>query len=114
MRRFLDNKIKLVLMLANIFALAIIWFVASWRFSVSEAFIPIHYTIYFGFDRFGPRYDIFLFPTLSTLILFINLFVGRIVFKGNKLWEDIILGITLLLQMIMIVSLVLAILKGIS
>ena len=42
------------------------------NFKISADFIPLHYTLYFGFDRFGPKFDLFLFPTLSSLIFTIN------------------------------------------
>lgn len=95
-------------------ALGILWFIAGWRFSVSEDFVPLHYTIYFGLDRFGPKYDLFLFPTLGTVILAVNMLVARSAFFGNKLWQAVLGGLTFLMEMILLVSLVLAVLKGLS
>ena len=99
---------------ASLFVLSVIWFLAIWRFQVSESFIPLHYTIYFGFDRFGPKFDLFLFPTLGSIIMIVNLAITRIVLEGNKLWQGVLLGLTLLMELILLVSLVLAVLKGLS
>jgi len=94
--------------------LGILWFIAGWRFSVSEDFVPLHYTIYFGLDRFGPKYDLFLFPTLGTVIFAVNMLVAASVFFGQRLWQGTMMGLTFLMEMILLVSLVLAVLKGIS
>jgi hypothetical protein len=112
-RNFLDNKILFALLLSNIFVLIFFWFIVVWRFKISADFIPLHYTLYFGFDRFGPKFDLFLFPTLSSLIFTINTVVTYKVLKKNKLWQGIMLGLTLLLQLILFSSLILSILKTI-
>jgi hypothetical protein len=47
-----------------------------WRIvplSEQEPFIPLHYNIYFGVDRFGPWYGIFWIPALGVLLFFLNL-----------------------------------------
>ena len=95
-------------------ALALLWFIAVWRFGVSEDFIPLHYTGYFGLDRFGPKYDLFLFPSLGTVILAVNVLVSRSVFKSSRLWQGILMGLSFLMELILLVSLVLAVLKGLS
>ncbi|MEK7189207.1 MAG: hypothetical protein AAB671_01760 [Patescibacteria group bacterium] len=94
--------------------LGMLWFVAAWRFSVSEDFVPLHYTIYFGLDRFGPKYDLFLFPTLGAVILAVNLMVARTAFLASRLWQAVLMGLTFLMELVLLVSLVLAVLKGLS
>lgn len=94
--------------------LALLWFVALWRFGVSEDFVPLHYTIYFGLDRFGPKYDLFLFPTLGTVIFAVNVLVAYRVFFGNKLWQAVLMGLTAVMELILLTSFVLAVLKGLS
>jgi len=113
-KKFLNNKILFVLLFLNIFVFIFLWFVSAWRFNISEDFIPLHYTLYFGFDRFGPKFDLFLFPTMSSLIFGINTAISYSVLKKSKLWQGIILGITFLLQLTLLTSLVLSILKAAS
>ena len=36
-------------------------------------FIPLHYNIYLGIDRFGPWYNVFIFPVLGFVFLVLNL-----------------------------------------
>ncbi|MBU0531137.1 MAG: hypothetical protein ABIG32_00220 [Candidatus Uhrbacteria bacterium] len=51
-------------------------------------FIPLHYNIYFGVDRFGPWYYIFMMPALGLLLLIIN-----IIFEGIYVKREHILSI---------------------
>ena len=111
---FLNNRILFILLCLNIFIFVFLWFVAVWIFNISEDFIPLHYTLYFGFDRFGPKFDLFLFPTLSSLIFGINTAISCSVLKKSKLWQGIMLGLTFLLQLTLFISLVLSILKAAS
>ncbi|MAG28682.1 hypothetical protein CL632_00850 [bacterium] len=99
---------------ASLFVLFVIWFIVVWRFQASESFIPLHYTIYFGFDRFGPKFDLFLFPTLGSIIMIVNSAISKLVLKDNKLWQGVLLGLTLLMELILLVSLMLALLKSLS
>ncbi len=96
----------------NILVLCVTWLISVWRFQVSPNFIPLHYTIYFGFDRFGPKYDLFLFPVLGTIILATNIIIMRALFKNNRLWRGLILWLTILMELILLTSLTLALLKS--
>lgn len=106
------DKWSRILAVSNVAILAIIWFFSVWRFYVSPDFIPLHYTVYFGFDRFGPRSDILLFPTLSSVIFGANLAVAARVLTGRILWRRVFLSLTLLMQASLLLSLVLVVLKG--
>ena len=46
-----------------------------------ETFIPLHYNIYFGIDRFGPWYYIFILPALGFFLLLINVVFESIFVK---------------------------------
>ena len=106
------DKWSRVIIIGNMAILAILWFFSVWRFFVSPDFIPLHYTVYFGFDRFGPRSDIFLFPTLASVIFGANLAVAVRVLSSRILWRRALLSLTLLLEFSLLLSLVLVVLKG--
>ncbi|MDP1709965.1 MAG: hypothetical protein Q8L21_03695 [Candidatus Komeilibacteria bacterium] len=107
-----SGKISKLLALGAIFSLIFLWLFSVWRVYLSPDFIPLHYTVYFGFDRFGPRSDIFLFPTLGTVILGLNLAVSLTLFRQSGLWRGLFLGITLILELILLISLMLVIFKS--
>ncbi|MBU2575549.1 hypothetical protein KKF64_00420 [Patescibacteria group bacterium] len=103
-----------ILIGSSILIVLILWFFAIWRYQVSADFVPLHYTIYFGLDRFGPKFDLFLFPTLGTVILILNLIISRIVLEDSKLWQTIFVGLTFLMQLTLLTSFILSVLKGLS
>lgn len=111
--RFQNLGIKILASFA-IFIAVILWIFAFWRYRISSDFVPLHYTVYFGLDRFGPKYDLFLFPSFGTIILILNIFISRIVFEDNRLWKAVILGLTFMMELILLVSLVLVVLKDLS
>jgi len=115
---FKDKKIENyyypVLIGLNILVVCILWFFAVWRFQVSSDFVSLHYTIYFGVDRFGPKFDLFLFPTLGTIIFILNLIISRIVLEDTRFWRTIFIGLTFLMELTLLTSFILSILKELS
>jgi len=96
---------------ANIILVLLLSALAGWRYVISADFVPLHYTVYFGLDRFGPKYDLFLFPTLGLTFFLINLLVIKYAIEDNKLWRGVIYAITLVIEFILLASFVLVILK---
>jgi len=113
-KNILSRYSVVFLLFSNILVLASNWSFAVWRFRISENFIPIHYTIYFGFDRFGPKFDIFLFPTLGAFIFIVNILIYKRLFADNALWKGIFIGLTFLFELILFFALVLSVLKSVS
>jgi len=98
----------------SIFVLLFLWFISFWRYCFSEAFIPLHYSVFFGFDRFGPRSDIFLFPVLGTIIAFTNTAVARFALAENRLWQGATYALTLFFELLLTASLLLVVLRTFS
>lgn len=46
-------------------------------------FIPLHYNIYLGIDRFGPWYQIFILPVIGGVILLLNLSLAASFAEGE-------------------------------
>lgn len=108
-----SNKAN-VLVFINIFVLAGNWALSAWRFVISPEYIPLHYTVYFGFDRFGPKHDIFLFAALATIIFVVNIFVWRAIMLKNEFWSAFFLVLTLILQLLLLGAPWLVILKTLT
>lgn len=106
------DMFRKILIGLNIFLIFSLWIIAVWRYRVSADFIPLHYTIYFGFDRFGPRYDLFLFPSLASVILFLNFAIVKFVVEDNGLWRTCLYGVTFLMQFSLLASFILIVLKN--
>ena len=110
----INTKAARVFGLLSFSGLALLWVFSVWRFYLSPDYIPLHYTVYFGFDRFGPRYDVFLFATIGTIILVVNAAVGAAMFKEHPLWQALWWAKTTLLEVILMAAIVLAVLKSFS
>ena|SRR3989344_2292422 len=109
----LNLRVKFLLAI-NLAILIINWILSVSRYQLSPDYIPLHYTVHFGFDRFGPRTDIFLFATLATAILGINFFILKEVFRKNEFWSLIFLGLTVFLQLVLLGAPLLVALKSLS
>ena len=98
-------------------SLALVVFSAAlpaWRLlpGILEAkFIPLHYNIYFGIDRYGPWYGIFLPAGIALIILVLNIvFASMFVLREPLLakwfvWGTVIAIAVLLLATVFIVLL---------
>ena len=98
-------------------SLALVVFSAAlpaWRLlpGILEAkFIPLHYNIYFGIDRFGPWYGVFLPAAAGLAIFLLNVVILCVVFRSERFlalllaWTTLIVELILLVATIFIVSL---------
>ena len=94
-----------------IFVVGFLWFLAVWRWRLSADFIPLHYTIYFGLDRFGPKSDLALFPVLGSVVFGVNAFLTWRLFPENQFARTVLLSFSALLLGALLVSFILIILK---
>jgi hypothetical protein len=107
---YLDRSSKIMTILCFL-AVLFLWFFVFWRWRVSEDFAPLHYSVYFGFDRFGPKSDLFLYPFLGTVIFIVNTLIALRIFYANKFGKLLILSFTLFLLLILFSSFILITLK---
>ena len=73
-------------------------------------FIPLHYNVLFGIDRFGPWYNIFWIPAFGLLALVSNVLVGTLVYHQEKFMTTLLIAGTLGVQMTLFSSMVLIVL----
>lgn len=73
-------------------------------------FIPLHYNVLFGIDRFGPWYNIFWIPAFGLLVLFLNVIVGTVVYHQEKFMTTLLVAGTLGVQFTLFSSMVLIVL----
>ncbi len=70
-------------------------------------FIPLHYNVYFGVDRFGPWYYIFILPALGFLLLLINIIFESIYVKREHVLSMFFAVITVAVEAILFTSMLL-------
>jgi len=104
----------IVLVSVVVLILGASWFIGVWRWAISPEFIPLHYSVYFGFDRFGPRFDLFLYPVLGTVIALTNIVIMLRLFEDSVIGRRVILTATVIFEIFLFVGFLLTILKTLS
>ncbi len=100
-KMFRRTTLLSVLLLALAFALPI------WRVIplVSEQpFLPLHYNIYFGIDRFGPWYYIFIPAILGLVILLINILFEIHFYKREKILTQMFFVLTVITELTLLAA----------
>ena len=97
----------------SVFLLLLTIILPIWRvlpLASEQPFIPLHYNVYLGVDRFGPLRDLFLLPALGLFFLLVNLGMQTHFSKHEKLLARFFAISTTLFQFILLVAMVLIIL----
>ncbi|MBI4714255.1 hypothetical protein HY771_03680 [Candidatus Uhrbacteria bacterium] len=95
-----------------IFTLALpIWRIVP--FASTQPFIPLHYNVYFGVDRFGPWYAIFVLPILGFIFLILNVVLQVHFVLREKILTRFFAVSTVFIEMIFLVAMILIILLNI-
>lgn len=100
-----------------LFLLVLVVALPLWRIvpiGVTRQYIPLHYNIYFGVDRFGSWKQIFVIPVLGLVLLLINLFFQTIVFRHQKLLATFLAISSIFIELIFLISMILIVLLNLS
>jgi hypothetical protein len=79
----------------------------------TQPFIPLHYNVYFGVDRFGHWYSIFVLPILGFLFLILNSALQVHFASREKILTRFFAVSTVFLELIFLLAIVLIILLNI-
>jgi hypothetical protein len=99
---YIKDKMILSLVAGSLATNGLLWWLLYSKFRNQTEFIPLHYNIYFGIDLYGPWYRILLMPLSGTGIFFINLVLSIIIYKPAKPIAYILLGITVILELLLL------------
>jgi len=97
----------------SLFLLILTFALPVWRvlpLASEQPYIPLHYNVYLGVDRFGPLRDLFFIPAVGLLILVVNLIVQTIFSKREKLLTTFFSIATPVLEFILLTAMVLIVL----
>ncbi len=117
LKRFLEmmksSRLYLWMMILSIVLLALTITLPIWRvvpLAADQPFIPLHYNIYLGVDRFGPMRDLFFLPILGFVFLLVNLGMQTYFYKREKLLTRFFAIVTPVIQLIFLLAMALIIL----
>lgn len=84
------------------------WKVAPLR--ESAPFIPLHYNIYIGIDRFGPWYYAFIPGALGLTLLVVNTVFQAVFYRRERVLSSFFAAATVFAEAMLFVSIVLTVL----
>ena len=104
LKLYLKHKVNLVF-----FALAVGINIVSFGWLAyyikpQEEQIFLHYNALFGVDLIGPWYKIYYLPTAGLLIIVVNTILGWILFRRSKSIGYIAGGISVFLQIVILIA----------
>jgi hypothetical protein len=112
-----SSKTHRVTFVISFVLLALLFALPIWRIvplAESQPFLPLHYNIYFGVDRFGPWYQVFVLPVLGLVFLLSNLFFQTIFYKREKFLTLLFAYTTIVIEVVLLVAMALIVLLNIS
>ena len=103
MREARAVRVSLLLAIGlNLLAWAmIIWFVAP---RLSNPFLALHYTVYFGVDRIGPPWRLILGPLLGSCILALNAALALHWYVRDRLASAYLMVLAVFLEALIVVA----------
>ena len=81
--------------------------------SAETKFIPLHYNIYFGIDRFGPWYQVLVLPVIGFVLLIINTIFQAVFYHRERVLSHFFAVTNILAQVALFVSMVFIVLLNI-
>jgi hypothetical protein len=91
----------------SVFLLALTLALPVWRvlpLVAEQPFIPLHYNVYLGVDRFGPVRDLFFIPAIGLAFLLLNLSVQTLFSKREKLLARFFSIASVILQFALLIA----------
>lgn len=81
---FIKDKIIWIFGLLSLALNLFLWLLFYIKIPRAEEIIPLHYNIYFGIDRVGEWFEIFIYPFTAFVIFLINFFLSYLIYKKEK------------------------------
>ena len=102
--RLLNDRTSQVLLVIGILLNIASWIYIFINIKPQTDPIFLHYNIYFGVDLIGDWYRIYRIPLVGVAVYFINLYFSSILYRRERTISYFVIGITIFLQAIVLVS----------
>ena len=99
--------------LASLILVILTFAVPAWKIvpiREEAPFIPLHYNIYIGIDRFGPWYYVFIPGALGLTLLFVNTVFQAVFYRREKVLSAFFAVATVFAELTLFVAMVLSVL----
>lgn len=111
-----QNKFSRSTLVVSVFLFLCTLVLPIWRIvpiASEQQYVPLHYNVYFGVDRFGPWYAIFVLPILGLVFLIVNVVLQTHFALREKLLVRFFSASTVILELNLFVAMVLIVLLNI-
>lgn len=103
-RHFFKDKIISLSLIISLIGNVSLWGLLTWRIIGWPELIPLHYTIYFGIDLFGPWYQIFILPLIGSLVIIVNFILAAAFYLKEKIGSYFLVITTAVIQILLIIA----------
>lgn len=110
------ERLYLWMLGASVLTLALTLTLPIWRIvplAGEKPFLPLHYNVYFGVDRFGPWWQVFVPPTLGLLFLLVALVMQARFYRSEPMLARFFAVSTVLLETALLIAMALLVLLNV-
>lgn len=72
----------------------------------NEAFVPLHYNVLSGIDRYGAWWRLFTIPAFGLVFFILNMVIAHVWLRKNRLLHAFLYSITLFTQIILFIAII--------
>lgn len=94
---FLRDKPNQGMLLATVIFFSAVWIFAIVEFRVSDFLVPIRYNSFLGVTQVGSWYELYRTPIFLTFCIIINLLLGNLMYKKDRMVTYILIGTNIFL-----------------
>lgn len=92
-----------VFLVFSFLLLLVAWILSIYFFDYSEYLVPLRFSSFLGFFELGRWYRLYELTIFYTLVVFLNLFLGSVIYKKDKFLSYIILSSNIFISLIVLV-----------
>ncbi len=102
---FLRDRLILVSLTSGAVLNIIIWILAISKFGYTQETMPLHYSVVYGIDFVSSSRQIYQLPGAGLVIWLVNTWLGRMVFKEEKIFSYFLIVGSAFGQLILLLAL---------
>lgn len=100
---FFKDKIIKNSLIVSLILNVLTWLLFYFRIPIQVEPIALRYNVYVGINMIGPWFAVFYFSTVGLLIILINFFIAKHIYKRDKLPAHFLAVSALVCQLILLV-----------
>ena len=82
----------------------ILWILLLIKFGFSSDPSPLHFNVVYGINYVGPAYQVYQLPLIGLIILFVNWFLMKLVWRDAQMFSYILGFTALFVQILLLLS----------